>query len=224
MLGLAATAESIGLKVKGAKIDFEELINDVPLPVILHWYRNQHFVVLAPGSTKSNLIIADPATGLVTLNKEEFLNNWVSIPPSIGATEEVGKGMALIFETTPAFKQTKKSNVAEKPKGKIDGQYLFEYVKQHKIYFFKVFICLLIGSGLQLAFPYLTQSVVDTGINTRDINFIQVVLAAQLMLLFSQSVVEFIRSRILLHISTKINISLLSDFWAKLLKDRKSVV
>ena len=77
---------------------------------------------------------------------------------------------------------------------------------------------LLIGSIIQLIFPYLTQSIVDTGINTQNINFVQIVLAAQLMLLFSQTVVEFIRSRILLHISTRINISLLSGFWAKLLK------
>ena len=218
MLGLADTAESIGLKVKGAKIGFEELINDAPLPAILHWQSNNHFVVLMPGSTKSKLMVADPATGQVTLNKEDFLNNWISIPAPFKETEQACKGMVLLFEATPEFKEMKKGNGGEKHKRKINGQYLFGYIKQHKTDFFKIILCLLIGSGLQLVFPYLTKSVVDKGISTRDINFIQLVLVAQLMLLFSQSVVEFIRSRILLHISTKINISLLSDFWAKLLK------
>lgn len=212
MLGLADAAESIGLKSIGAKLSFEQLINDAPLPGIIHWDQ-YHFVVLTPGATKNKLTIADPAKGLIKLNKEEFLKHWVS------TTENgMGKGTTLLLESTPTFKQIDFSDPGQNQKTKIGWNYLSGYLKAHKAYFFQILIGLLIGSMIQLIFPYLTQSIVDTGINTQNINFIQIVLAAQLMLLFSQTVVEFIRSRILLHISTRINISLLSGFWAKLLK------
>jgi ATP-binding cassette subfamily B protein len=182
------------------------------LPAIIHWDQ-YHFVVLAPGSTKNKFIIADPAKGLIKLNKEEFIKHWVT-------TKEIerGKGISLLLESTPLFKQMNFSDLGQTQQNKIGWNFLFSYLKEHKAYFFQILLGLLLGSIIQLIFPYLTQSIVDTGINTRNINFIQIVLAAQLMLLFSQTVVEFIRSRILLHISTRINISLLSGFWSKLLK------
>jgi ATP-binding cassette subfamily B protein len=181
------------------------------LPAILHW-QQYHYVVLTQHSTKNKLIIADPARGLIKLTKDEFLKNWVS-------TTENGesKGIALLLETTPQFKQLEYDE-EQTAKNKIGWSTLLSYVNTHRSYFIQVAIGLLIGSVLQLIFPYLTQSIVDTGINTQNLNFITIVLAAQLMLLFSQTMVEFIRSRILLHISTRINISLLSGFWAKLLK------
>ncbi len=212
MLGLADAAESIGLKSVGAKLSFEQLINDAPLPAIIHWDQ-YHFVVLVPGSTKSKLLIADPAKGLIKLTKDEFLKYWVST-----SENDTGKGTTLLLESTPLFQEMDLADTEQTKKGKIGRGYLLNYVKEHKAYFFQILLGLLIGSILQLIFPYLTQSIVDTGINTQNINFIQIVLAAQLMLLFSQTIVEFIRSRILLHISTRINISLLSGFWAKLLK------
>jgi ATP-binding cassette subfamily B protein len=212
MLGLADAAESIGLKSVGAKLTIEQLITDAPLPAIIHWDQ-YHFVVLTPGSTKSKFIIADPAKGLIKLSKEEFVKHWVTTTEN-----ETGKGITLLLEGTPAFKQIDFSDTGETQKSKIGWNFLFGYLKDHKAYFFQILLGLLFGSVIQLIFPYLTQSIVDTGINTQNINFIQIVLAAQLMLLFSQTVVEFIRSRILLHISTRINISLLSGFWSKLLK------
>jgi ATP-binding cassette subfamily B protein len=212
MLGLADAAESIGLKSVGAKLSFEQLINDAPFPAIIHWDQ-YHFVVLTPQSTKNTLVVADPARGLIKLNKEDFLKHWIST-----TEKETGKGTTLLLVPTPLFKEIYFTNDEQTVKTKIGWDYLFSYLKEHKAYFFQILLGLLLGSVLQLIFPYLTQSIVDTGINSRDLNFIQIVLAAQLMLLFSQTVVEFIRSRILLHISTRINISLLSGFWAKLLK------
>ena len=212
MLSLADAAESIGLKSIGAKLNFNQLINDAPLPAILHW-NQYHFVVLTPGSTKDKLVIADPANGLIKLDKQEFLKQWIST-----AENGTGKGTTLLLETTPLFREREFTDDEQVEKRKIGSDYLFSYIREHKSYFFQILLGLLIGSILQLIFPYLTQSIVDTGINTQNLNFIQIVLAAQLMLLFSQTVVEFIRSRILLHISTRINISLLSGFWAKLLK------
>jgi ATP-binding cassette subfamily B protein len=221
LLGLADAAEAIGLKSTGAKLSFEQLINDAPLPAVLHW-NQYHFVVLTPRSTKNKLIIADPAKGIIKLSKEEFLKSWISTTevspsPSGRAGVGLGQGIALLLEPTPQFHQQEFGD-EQTEKNKIGWDTLFEYVKTHRSYFVQVGIGMLIGSALQLIFPYLTQSIVDTGINTQNLNFITIVLAAQLMLLFSQTMVEFIRSRILLHISTRINIALLSGFWAKLLK------
>ena len=212
MLGLADAAESIGLKSVGSKLSFEQLINDAPLPAIIHWDQ-YHFVILTPESTRNKLVIADPAKGLIKLNKDEFLKRWVSTTEN-----EMGKGTALLLESTPQFKAMDFSDEGPSQKMKMGWDFLFGYLQEHRSYLFQILLGLLMGSLLQLIFPYLTQSIVDTGINTQNINFIQIVLAAQLMLLFSQTIVEFIRSRILLHISTRINISLLSGFWSKLLK------
>jgi len=77
MLGLADAAESIGLKSVGAKISFEQLVNDAPLPAILHWDQ-YHFVVLTPASRKNKLVIASPAKGLIKLQKEDFIKRWIS--------------------------------------------------------------------------------------------------------------------------------------------------
>jgi len=212
LLGLADAADSLGLKSIGAKLTFEQLINDAPLPAILHWDQ-YHFVVLTPQSNKHKLVIADPARGIIILTKEEFLQHWIS------TTEDgIGKGTALLVENTPFFKEQDFAEIDETVKRKIGWSYLFSYFTDNKGALFQILLGLLIGSIIQLIFPYLTQSIVDTGINTQNLNFIQIVLAAQMMLLFSQTIVEFIRSRILLHISIRINISLLSGFWSKLLK------
>lgn len=212
MLGLADAAESIGLKSVGAKLSFEQLLNDATLPAILHWDQ-YHFVILIPNSSKNKLLIADPAKGLIKLNKEEFLKHWVSTTEN-----HLDKGIVLLLESTPKFKEMDFFDDGQSTQNKIGWSFLLNYLKEHKAYFFQILLGIIIGSVLQLIFPYLTQSIVDVGINTQNLNFIQIVLAAQLMLLFSQTIVEFIRSRILLHISTKINISLLSGFWSKLLK------
>jgi ATP-binding cassette, subfamily B, bacterial len=212
LLGIADAAESICLKSVGAKLTFKQLIEDAPLPAIIHWDQ-YHFVVLTPQSSKNKLIIADPAKGLIKLNNEEFKKRWISTNEN-----ETGKGIALLLESTPQFKEMDFSGEWESEKKKVTWSLLFNYLKENKKYFFQIFLGLLMGSLIQVIFPYLTQSIVDTGINTQNLNFIEIVLAAQLMLLFSQTVVEFIRSKILLHVSTRINISLLSGFWSKLLK------
>lgn len=212
LLGLSEAAESIGLKSIGSKLTFDQLLEDAPLPAIIHWDQ-YHFVVLTPNSSKKKLIIADPSKGILKMNKEEFLKHWVSTKEN-----ELNKGIALLIETTPLFKEFVIEDEKQSSNTRVKWNTLLFYVKEQKFSFFQVFLGLLVGSILQIIFPFLTQNIVDTGINTQNINFIQIILAAQLMLLFSQTIVEFIRSRILLHISTRINISLLSSFWAKLLR------
>lgn len=211
LLGLSEASESIGLKSVGVKISFDELINHAPLPAILHW-NQYHFVVLTPRSAGNKLVIADPAKGMMTFNKEEFLQNWVSL--SENGTK---KGIALLLETSNGYNEAEhQSKQATKQKMKW-ASYL-GYAKKSSRYVAWVLLCLLLASVLQLAFPYLTQNLVDKGIGAQNLNYIQLVLAGQLMLLFSQTIIDFIRSRILLRLSTNINLSLLSAFWAKLLK------
>jgi ATP-binding cassette, subfamily B, bacterial len=212
VLGLTNAAESVGFKTLGAKLTFDQLIDDAPLPAVLHWDQ-KHFVVLTPSSTKKKLIVADPSNGMVRLSKEEFIKHWIS-------TEETmtSKGVALLLETTPQFTRKEQDENTPVSGTKTGWLYLLKHLFAYKTFLFQVILGLVIGSLLQLVFPYLTQSIVDTGINTGNLSFIQIILAAQLMLLFSQTAVELIRNRLLLYISTRINISLLSEFWAKLLR------
>jgi ATP-binding cassette subfamily B protein len=210
LLGLADAAESIGLRSVGAKITFDQLVEDVPLPAILHW--NQfHYVVLTPGSRKDKLMIADPSNGMVKLSREDFLKQWAS------TTEGEEKlGVALLLETTPTFFEPPEEQAEEK---KVIGwNFLFSYCKKHRKALTQVLAGMLLGSLVQLIFPYMTQSIVDTGIRTRSTSFITTILLAQFMLFFSRTFIDFLRTRILLYISMRINISLLSSLWSKLLR------
>lgn len=212
LLGLADAAESIGLKSVGARLTIDQLVEDAPLPAIIYWDQ-YHFVVLTPESTKKKFVIADPAKGIVTLTRSEFMNRWL-------CAGENGReqGISLLLEQTPLFKRIDFSENAQIEKRRIGWAELFGYVKNNRTYFSQIVLGLLLGSAIQLVFPYLTQGIVDTGINTKNFSFIQIVLIAQIALLLSQTLIDFIRSRILMHISTRINISLLSGFWSKLLR------
>lgn len=211
MLGIADAAESIGLKTMGVRISFEQLEKDAPLPAICHWGQN-HFVVVHKIETKrgkTTVHVADPGSGLLKFTKEEFKKQWAS-------TQSQGelKGLCLLVETTPDFYSQSDEDVSNK---KSIG-FLLKYLKPYRKFLIQLILGMLFGSMLQLIFPFLTQSVVDVGINTQNLNFIYLVLIAQLVLFVSRMSVEFIRSWILLHISTRINISLISDFLIKLMK------
>ncbi len=212
LLGLSQAAEKIGFRTMGVPLTFDQLCEDVPLPCIAHWQQN-HFVVVyrirgAVNKKKQTVFVADPGQGLVEYSREEFLQGW------IGTTEQgQEKGVALLLEPTPEFSEDSNE------KGEKTGfNRLFSYVFAYKKLLFQLVLGLLIGSVLQLIFPFLTQSIVDIGINTQNLNFIYLVLAAQLMLFGGRTAMDFIRSWILLHISARVNVSLLSDFFIKLMK------
>lgn len=204
LLGISKAAENIGLKTLGANLTIEDLKKDASLPCILHWNQN-HFVVLFK-INKNSFTIADPAKNILKLTKKEFLQNWIS-----NFSEQ--KGIVLFLEPTSAFYEQEN----EKNQG-IGWGLLTKYTLKYKSQIFQLFLGLLLGSLLQLIFPFLTQSIVDTGINTHNLNFIQLILIAQFTLFFARTIVEFIRSRILLFVSTHINLAILSDFWIKLMK------
>jgi ATP-binding cassette subfamily B protein len=204
LLGISETAEKIGFRTRGVQINFAKLLT-APLPAMLHWNQN-HFVVLTK-LNKTEATIADPARGIIVYKKDEFLQFWLS-----NQTEDTGKvGTILLMEPSPDFYKSE----GEK-EHKLSWGIITQYLRQSKHNITQIFFSLLITSLLQLIFPFLTQSMVDTGINTRNLQFITIVLIAQLMLTFSTTLIEFIRNRLQLRVSNSINISILSDFWIKL--------
>ncbi len=210
LLGIAEAAENIGFKAKGVQLSFYQLISETALPAIIHWKQN-HFIVITPKANHKKITVADPAKGLLTYTKEEFCKQWFSSKDANG--DETG--VALLLE--PGAKFYEQDDNKEKNTG-IGWGSLWQYVRPYKRYFLQAALALLLGSLIQLVFPFLTQSIVDTGINTQDLSYITIILIAQLMLFFGRTMIEFIRSRLLLHISIRINISILSDFWIKLMR------
>jgi ATP-binding cassette subfamily B protein len=207
LLGISRAAEKIGIRTVGGKLTYEDLKEKAPLPCIVHWNQN-HFVVVYKIRGKK-VFVADPGKGLITYTCEAFCNHWIST-----STKGEDKGVVLLMEPTRLFYENEGEASIESNKLK----FLLGYFVKYKRYFAQLILGLLLGSLLQLVFPFLTQAMVDTGIGNKDIGFVWTVLIAQLMLLLSRTAIDFIRRRILLHIGTRINISLVSDFFIKLMK------
>lgn len=206
LLGLSDAVESMGFKSLGVKLSYNKLL-EAPLPCIVHWNKN-HYVVLYK-IKKDTVYISDPAHGLITFTKEEFIKHWIGNNAD-GDTEE---GIALLVEPTPKFYD---STFDEEQK--FGFGFIFKYLFKYKKFLIQLVIGLLAGSLLQLVLPFLTQSVVDVGIKNQDLNFVYLILIAQLFLFIGRALLDIIRSWILLHLSTRINISLISDFFIKLMK------
>ena len=206
MLGLSDAAESIGFRTIGVKLTLKA-VKSVPLPCILHWNKN-HYAVLYK-IKKEIFYISDPAHGLLKYNQNEFLKYWIGN----NANEDTQEGIALLLEPTPKF------YVSDFDTNKPDFgfKFLSKYVFKYKSFLWQLVIGLIAASLLQLIFPFLTQSIVDVGIKNQDIHFIYLILFAQLALFFGRTAIEVIRSWIILHLSTRINISLVSDFFIKLM-------
>jgi ATP-binding cassette, subfamily B, bacterial len=208
LLGLNEAAVQMGFKVMSAQLNVQKLITEAPLPAILHWEQN-HFVVITPQSTLKKIVIADPAHGKLVYSRQEFEQKWI---PNGGDT-----GIALLLEPTAAFYEQKmEGEVGKSPKP--GWGFLLRYARPFRRYYVQLIIGLLIGTLLQVVVPFLTQSIVDVGIQTRNLHYIQLILFAQLFLFAGRTVAEFIRSQLLLFISTQLNLSILSDFWVKLMK------
>ncbi|MDO4726047.1 MAG: peptidase domain-containing ABC transporter [Porphyromonadaceae bacterium] len=225
MLGISEAAESIGFRTCGVRVSVEKLL-EVPLPTILHWNQN-HFVVLygvrrlgssimsrlwgnsAKDTDKFEFMIADPAGSKYRMTKDEFLRCWAS-------TQQGGQehGTALLLEPTPEF------YTQREPTDKVDKNisFFFRYLKPYHPQLIQLLLGMLVGSLLALLLPFLTQSVVDYGINNNNLSFVTLVLVAQLMLFATQLGVTFIQNWLSLHINARISISLISDFLAKLMR------
>lgn len=212
LLDINEAASELGFRTFCGKPTIEQL-TEAPLPAILHWNQN-HFVVLYKVKKLRNgrhrYYIADPGRDLLCYTDEEMQDYW-AVVKTLG---DYDRGVALFLQPMPQFYENNRQEKSEKR----SFGFLLGYLKQYRRYFGQIILGLLLGSIIQLIFPFLTQAIVDVGINYRDINFIYLILLAQLMLTISRTAVDFIRRWILLHISMRINISLISDFFIKLLQ------
>ncbi|MEI3467832.1 MAG: peptidase domain-containing ABC transporter [Bacteroides intestinalis] len=207
MLGISEAAEKIGFRSICVQVGYEKL-QEAPLPCIIHW-NQQHFVVVYKLNDK-HVWVADPGAGKLKYTKEEFCNCWLS-----SRKNEEDTGVALLLEPTPEFYTIENEGDEVNRRG---FSFLYSYLRPYRGLVGQLLLGLLLGSMIQLMLPFLTQSVVDFGINNQNLGFIYLVLIAQLMLSFSSSAVDFIRGWILLHLGTRINIALISDFLIKLMK------
>ncbi len=207
-LGICEGAESIGFKTLTAKVTFDKKMEDgcllnAPLPCVAHWNQN-HFIVVHK-VTKKAVWIADPGAGKFKLKRTDFEKSWAS---------DNGQGVVILLDTTPEFynfEQPQKS-----PFGGLGG--LFTYLNPFRRLIVQLIMGMLLGSLFQLIAPFLTQSIVDIGIENQNIGFIHLILVGQILLFFGQISVNFIQNRILLHIGTRINVALISDFLIKLMR------
>lgn len=209
MHGLRRAAASVGLSAAVARLSVEQL-RQATLPAILHWDQ-RHFTVLYHVSRNGRKYhVADPAKGRVTYSREEFCRHWVS---TVADGEE--RGVAMLLEPSGDDATAPGSYV---PTPEHSVRFLLGYMRGYRRHFIHILLGLLLGCVLQLVMPFLTQSIVDVGIRHEDIKFIWLVLLGELMIVVGRAATDFIRRWLLLHISMRVNISLVSDFFIKLLR------
>lgn len=203
LLGLSDAAESIGFRTHAAKADFGT-IRTLTTPLIVFW-EQKHFIIVL--SVKRNKVtVADPAHGIIHYSVADFLKGWLA--------PEQKQGIVLLLEPTPSFYR----NADESSLSKGGFSFLVSYITPYRRYIVQLLIGALIASGIGLLLPLLTQSLVDIGINTHNSQFITIVLIAQIILFLSRTIIEFLRSWILLHIGSRVNISLIADFLRKMMQ------
>lgn len=205
--GLSIGAEAIGLRTLALQLNTQQIIEEVPLPCIIHW-KKKHFVVLYK-VTKGIFYISDPAYGLIKYSKKEFIPNFTGQIKTEGAT-----GFVLLIDTTPKFFTV---GISKNEKTKA-GDFIFNYISKYRRFINQLVLGLLATSLLNLIFPFLTQAVVDIGIQNQDISFIYLILFSQLMLFIGRSGIDIIKSWLLLHITKRLNINILVDFFRKLMR------
>lgn len=202
---ISCAARSIGFQTKSAWMNWSQLISNAKLPCIIHW-NNNHFVVIYHINNKNKIFIADPAFGRVKYKKEDFIRHWIS-------DKKTNEGIVLLLETTSKYYEFK-----TELKNKFPFKRLIKYLKPHARYLFLLATALLIGCLLNLSLPFLTQAVVDIGINAQESSIILIICIAQLMLIIGQLGNELFQSWLMLHITQRISISFISDFLKKLMR------
>ncbi|EMY3554045.1 peptidase domain-containing ABC transporter [Flavobacterium psychrophilum] len=216
LLGISEAAQNIGFETITTKINLEQLL-DLPRPCILHW-KQKHFVVLEKikGSKKNKkniksffkkdlmFKIADPSYGFLYFKEVDFLSNWIS---------DDNKGIALFLNPTEDFHKS-----SPPIENKISIKYLTDLLNKHKKQFLWMFICLFLGNLINVAFPFLTQNLIDKGIANKNLSLVQLILFSQISLFLGSMTVEIIRNWIVLKVGTKISITIISDFLKKLLQ------
>jgi ABC-type bacteriocin/lantibiotic exporters, contain an N-terminal double-glycine peptidase domain len=208
LLGISDAAESIGFRTTGVKITWEQLRDEMPMPCIVHW-NQRHFVVVYSVVKRRRgtfVKVADPASGLLEYRAEDFLKSWLQ-------SEDKSEGIALILEPTPQFYQEEGEE-----KKKYGFGYVFQYLRPYRSYIIQILLAMLTASIISLILPFITQSIVDTGIGTGNISFVVMLLIAQLFLALGYMANNLIRRWLMLHTTSRVSISLISDFLCKLMK------
>lgn len=205
---ISICAEAIGLKTLGVKINFLKFSQEAPLPCIVYW-NQEHFVVVYKVDRK-HVWLSDPAQGLLKYSHSEFLSNWIGN----NANESLDEGIVLLVEPTKELNTPEEDDHDLKP----GFSFLFRYLFRYKKFITQLVAGLIAVSLIQFSFPFLTQSIVDIGIANKDVHFIYLILFSQLFLFLGRIAIESVRGWILLHLSTRINVSLLSDFFIKLMR------
>ena len=211
MLGISESAKVLGLETACVKATTDNL-SMAEMPCILHWNQN-HFVVLYKVKKGHKFYVADPGKGRVVYSRSEFERHWIST-----LSDGEPKGIAMFVESTPGFMAYKMPEEYDETGEQRSFGFLFGYFKKYRKSFGLIFLSLVVGCLIQVALPFLTQAIVDKGIKAKNLDFVWLILLGQLALTISRTVVDFLRSWILLRINMKINISLLNDFFVKLLK------
>ena len=206
VLGISDAAESIGMHTLAVRLTFDTLKDEAPMPCILYW-RERHFLIVHK-ITKNKVFLADPAHGLLTYSHEEFKKAWL--------LEGEDEGFALLLEPTPTFYEQEDDDGS---KGKKTGiKHYLRYLTPYKKFYFHLMLSLLVSTVISIFFPFLTQSLVDIGVNNQDYNFVVIILVAQVVLFLSNKSGEFLRGWISFHMISKVNVTILADFLIKLMK------
>ena len=203
MAGIAEAAETIEMRTLGMRIGLESLVTEAPTPFIVPW-RQKHFVVVYK-TNKTKIYVADPAQGLLTYSHADFKKAWTN------TTDDTG--FVLLLEPNAQFYTQEEDKI--KTKG---FSFLLPYFRPYKKLIRQLFVGLLVATIIQFILPFLMQTVVDVGVNNRDIPFIYLILISQLVLILSQTLVSVFREWLLIHITSRFNIKMVSDFLFKMLR------
>lgn len=204
LLDLSTGAESIGLRTLAIKCTTNDVVNSIPFPAILFW-KNSHFVVVYH-SDKKHIWVSDPAKGRIKYSHEEFKQGWYQ--------KGEKRGVLLAVEPTAEFKDSK----AEREQKKNSFSSILKYFFPYKHNFGLIFIIMLVVTALQGMLPFISKAVIDVGIRTSDVKFIHMVLIGNISILLSVMIFNVLRDWILLHITARVNIALISDYLIKLMK------
>lgn len=209
LLGISDAAESIGFRTTGVKVTWRQMVEEMPMPCIVHW-NQRHFVVVYDVVKKHGVykvMVADPASGLLEYTEEDFRGLWLE-------SERKTEGIALILEPTPKFYEEE----GDDERRHYGFGYVLKYLRPYRTYIIQILLAMLTASVISLLMPFITQSVVDKGIGTGSLSLIVVLLIAQLTLTLGGLANNLIRSWLMLHTTSRVSISLISDFLCKLMR------
>lgn len=204
LLGISVAAESIGFRTVAVKCTIDDVMSKVPLPAIVYWEEN-HFIVVYDAN-KKHIYVSDPARGHLRYNKQEFQNGW--------CLKNEGQGVLLALEETADFRLSKREREHERNSFLSILRYFLPYRGQFAL----VLFVMALATVLQGFLPFISKAVIDVGINTSDIHFINMVLFGNVCILLSIMSFNVVRDWILMHITARVNIALISDYLIKLMK------